>query len=444
MDEETPAKNSVRAASLEVERGLSRTTPIELSIVMPCLDEAETLGICIDKAKSFLWRTGIAGEVVIADNGSTDGSQAIARAHEARVVDVDRRGYGAALLAGIRASRGRFVIMGDGDNSYDFANLDLFVDRLRAGYDVVMGNRFRGGIAASAMPALHRYLGNPVLSFVGRLFFRSPIGDFHCGLRGFSREAVLALELDAPGMEFASEMVVRATLAGLKITEVPTTLHEDGRSRPPHLRSWRDGWRHLKLLLEYAPHWLFLYPGAVLAGAGALIVAILAPGPVALGSVRLDSATLLMAVAALLAGAQLVFFYAVAKTAAVAAGRLPVSSRHARLSKYLSVDMLCLVGGGLFAVGFLTAAAQAVRWMVAGFGDLDPDVNIRLATIATLGMALGVETVTAGFLLGLVRQTKAAAETRKPESRAPEAVLPASEEIESEEAGALSRTDEAA
>jgi hypothetical protein len=409
-----PMQNPVHAALADVEKGLAEARAIELSIVMPCLDEAETLGICIEKAQSFLWRTGIAGEVVVADNGSTDGSQAIARARGARVVDVTSRGYGAALIAGIRAARGRFVIMGDSDNSYDFANLDLFVEKLRAGCDVVMGNRFLGGIAASAMPKLHRYLGNPVLSFIGRLFFRSPIGDFHCGLRGFSRDAILALDLDAPGMEFASEMVVKATLAELKIAEVPTTLSQDGRSRPPHLRSWHDGWRHLKLLLEFAPHWLFLYPGGALASMGALIAASLIAGPLDLGPITLDAATLLMAVAAILVGTQLVLFYAVAKTAAVAAGRLPATPRFREFERLLTVDRLCLVGGGLFGVGFLIAAFSALHWMVTGFGDLDPDTNVRLAALATLGMALGVESITAGFLIGLVRQKKRPAETGEP------------------------------
>jgi hypothetical protein len=403
MNEEQAEPNAVHAALLEVEKGLAGREPIELSIVMPCLDEAETIGVCIEKARSFLWRTGIAGEVVIADNGSTDGSQEIARRSGARVVAVKDRGYGAALIAGIKASRGRFVIMGDSDDSYDFANLDPFVEKLRAGYDMVMGNRFRGGIAHSAMPPLHRYLGNPVLSFVGRLFFRSPIGDFHCGLRGFSREAVLGLNLDAPGMEFASEMVVKATLAGLKITEVPTTLRQDGRSRPPHLRSWRDGWRHLKLLLEFAPDWLFLYPGGSLASMGLLIAAALARGPVTLGDMTLDAATLLMAVAAILVGTQLVLFYLVAKTAAVAAGRLPATPRFQELSRQMSVDRFCLIGGGLFVLGFLVAAGAALHWMGTGFGDLDAGVNIRLAALATLGMALGVQSVTAGFLIGLVR-----------------------------------------
>lgn len=410
----TPERNPVHAALIDVERSLGATEPIELTILMPCLNEAETLGICIDKARAFLWRTGISGEVVIADNGSDDGSQAIARSHGARVVAVASRGYGAALIAGIGSARGRFIVMGDSDNSYDFANLDAFVDRLRAGYDVVMGNRFRGGIAESAMPALHRYLGNPILSFVGRLFFRSAIGDFHCGLRGFSREAVVKLGLDSPGMEFASEMVVKATLAGLKITEVPTTLSPDGRSRAPHLRSWPDGWRHLKLLLEFAPHWLFLYPGAVLAGLGALITVALIPGPIEMGGLTLDAATLLFAVAAILVGTQLVLFYAVARIVAVAEDLLPASPRFERLNALLTVDRFCLAGGGLFAAGFLIGAVAALRWMMAGFGDLDAGVNVRLAALSTLGMALGVQSVTAGFLLGLVRARRRTVEAEVP------------------------------
>jgi len=433
MQGDSPGLNPVHAALADVAKGLAEARAVELSIVMPCLNEAETLGICIEKAQAFLQRAGIAGEVVVADNGSGDGSQAIARAGGARVVDVEARGYGAALIAGIRASRGRFVIMGDSDNSYDFANLDLFVEKLRDGYDVVMGNRFRGGIAPLAMPKLHRYLGNPVLSFVGRLFFRSPIGDFHCGLRGFSRDAVLALDLDAPGMEFASEMIVKASLAELKITEVPTTLQQDGRSRPPHLRSWRDGWRHLKLLLEFAPHWLFLYPGGALASMGALIAMALIAGPLKLGPVKLDAATLLMAVAAILVGTQLVLFYAMAKTAAVAAGRLPATARFREFEKLLTVDRLCLIGGAVFGVGFLIAAYSALHWMVTGFGDLNPETNVRLAALATLGMALGVESVTAGFLIGLVRQVKKPAVTAKPDVEAP-----------AEKESLASRKDEAA
>ncbi|HEX8868831.1 MAG TPA: glycosyltransferase family 2 protein, partial [Lentzea sp.] len=229
----------------------------ELTILMPCLNEAETLETCIRKAQGYLERSGVVGEVLIADNGSTDGSQKIATDLGARVVDIPAKGYGNALLGGIRAARGKFVIMGDADDSYDFSNLDDYVTRLRAGADLVMGNRFKGGIEPGAMPPLHKYLGNPVLSAVGVLFFKAPVRDFHCGLRGFQRDVMLKVGLHTSGMEFASEVVVKSCLAGLRIEEVPTTLKKDGRSRPPHLRSWRDGWRHLRFLLIYSPRWLF-------------------------------------------------------------------------------------------------------------------------------------------------------------------------------------------
>src|ERR1051325_447175 len=235
---------------------------LEVSVVMPCLNEAETLQVCIEKAQASLRELGVAGEVIVADNGSTDGSQEIAERLGARVIPVAAKGYGNALMGGILAARGTYVIMGDADDSYDFANLRPFLDKLRQGCDLVMGNRFQGGIKPGAMPPLHKYLGNPILTGIGRLLFHSPCGDFHCGLRGFDKEAVGGMELRTTGMEFASEMVVKATLHGMRITEVPTTLSPDGRSRPPHLRSWRDGWRHLRFLLLYSPRWLFLYPGA--------------------------------------------------------------------------------------------------------------------------------------------------------------------------------------
>jgi len=244
------------------------TRDCELLIVMPCLNEARTIAACIDKAHGFLERAGVVGEVVIADNGSTDASRDIAVTHGARVCQVKEMGYGAALRGGIGAARGRYVIMGDCDDSYDFSCLDDFVLKLREGYDLVMGNRFRGGIAPGAMPGLHRYLGNPVLSGLGRLFFSNDVGDFHCGLRGFSKGAIEALNLRTTGMEFATEMVVKAALRGLRVTEVPTTLAPDGRTRRPHLRTWRDGWRHLRFLLLYSPDWLFLYPGLALFGLG--------------------------------------------------------------------------------------------------------------------------------------------------------------------------------
>ena len=257
---------SVRAAAGSSTPALTArlAQPLELTILMPCLNEARTLPACIAKARRFLDTAGVRGEVLVADNGSTDGSQALAMSLGARVVDVPERGYGAALIAGIDAARGRFVVMGDSDDSYDFEHLQPFVDALRGGAQLVMGNRFAGGIRPGAMPPLHRYLGNPVLSFIGRAFFKVRVRDFHCGLRGFERDALLALGLHCKGMEFASEMVVKAALGGLRIAEVPTTLSPDGRDRAPHLRSWRDGWRHLRFLLLFTPRWLFLYPGVVL------------------------------------------------------------------------------------------------------------------------------------------------------------------------------------
>ena len=278
---------------------------IELSIVMPCLNEAETLAVCVRAARRFLETHGLSGEVIVADNGSTDGSQQIANALGARIVHVPARGYGAALIGGIAAARGRFVAMGDADDSYDFEGLMPFVETLRGGADLVMGNRFRGGIAAGAMPPLHRWLGNPVLSALGRTFFRVPIGDFHCGLRAFRRERVLDLGLASPGMEFASEMVVKAALDGLAIAEVPTTLRPDGRSRPPHLRTWRDGWRHLRFLLTWAPKWLLLYPGLALIAAGLFGLAALLPGDLKLGGIELGVHTMIFASMAVLMGAQL-------------------------------------------------------------------------------------------------------------------------------------------
>jgi glycosyltransferase involved in cell wall biosynthesis len=376
----------------------------ELTILMPCLNEAETIETCIRKAKGYLERSGINGEVVIADNGSTDGSQAMAEALGARVVHVPVKGYGAALGAGIAAARGRFVIMGDSDDSYDFSKLDAFVAELRDGADLVMGNRFRGGIAPSAMPPLHRYLGNPVLSTIGRVFFRAPVGDFHCGLRGFSRKAILGLKLNTPGMEFASEMVIKATIMGLRITEVPTTLSPDGRSRPPHLRSWRDGWLHLKLLLTFAPNWLFYYPGMALLAVGTMVFLALLAGPIAIGGVTFDIASLILASALMLIGFQLVCFYALARLHTVQAGLLPASRRFKRIAAEISVDRACQLGGVLLLAGIAAAVGSVVVWGQAEWGDLNPSAIARPAAFAVVTAALGVQAIMSGFLWGLIGQ----------------------------------------
>lgn len=293
----------------------------ELTILMPCLNEAETLAVCIRKARAFLAASGVDGEVMIADNGSTDGSQDIARREGAAVVNVPARGYGAALLGGITASRALYVIMGDADDSYDFTDLMPFVEKLREGADVVMGNRFKGGIANNAMPFLHRYLGNPVLSFLGRTFFHISVGDFHCGLRGFHRERVLALGLITPGMEFASEMVVKSALAGYRVDEVPTTLRPDGRSRPPHLRTWHDGWRHLRFLLIFSPRYLYLIPGITLLVIGIAGVAALYSGPRQItGHVTLDIHSYIAFVMMIVLGTQVLLFGAIARALASSFG----------------------------------------------------------------------------------------------------------------------------
>ena len=380
------------------------TAPLELSIVMPCLDEAETLAVCIDKAMSFLAANGVFGEVVIADNGSTDGSQAIAIAHGARVVEVAARGYGAALTAGIAAARGRFVAMGDADDSYDFLGLMPFVEALRGGTHLVMGNRFKGGIAPGAMPPLHRYLGNPVLSFSGRLFYRAPIGDFHCGLRAFDRASIMRLGLRTTGMEFASEMVVKAQLSGLRIAEVPTTLSKDGRSRAPHLRSWRDGWRHLKFLLTFAPKWLFFYPGLVMALAGIVGLGMLLPGSLSVGGVRLGVHTLLFSAAGVIIGAQLMSFAVVARLFGVREQLWPASPRTDLARRWFSIDRGCIAGGFMLSSGLGLAFAAVHGWAGTGFGDMDAEGLMRLAIPSVLLCALGVQALVTGFFTALLTE----------------------------------------
>ncbi|MEZ6014517.1 MAG: glycosyltransferase family 2 protein [Planctomycetota bacterium] len=377
-------------------------TDCELSIVMPCLNEAETLAVCIQKARGYLERAGVDGEVVIADNGSTDGSQELSVANGARVVHAPRRGYGAALQAGIAGARGRYVIMGDADDSYDFSRLDAFVERLRAGDELVMGNRFRGGIAPGAMPPLHRYLGNPVLTTIGRVLFSSPCRDFHCGLRGFSREAILGLQLRTTGMEFASEMVVKATLRGLRVSEVPTTLSPDGRSRPPHLRSWRDGWRHLRFLLMLSPRWLFLAPGTLLILLGVTLMALVLPGPFEVRGVRLDVHTLVAAGAMLVLGTQTITFGILAKQFGVNAGILPESRGASRLRQVFALERAVVVGCIVFLVGFGVMLRTITSWSAAGLGDLDYQVTMRWVVPSVTAMTLGMQLVLSAFMSGVL------------------------------------------
>jgi hypothetical protein len=375
---------------------------IEVSILMPCLDEAETIARCIGKARAAATMGRFTSEILVADNGSTDGSQQIARDLGARVVDVATRGYGAALMGGIAAARGRYVIMADADDSYDLSRIAPFVEALRAGNDLVMGNRFLGGIDPGAMPPLHRYLGNPVLTKIGRIFFRSPCGDFHCGLRGFRREAFLALDLRSTGMEFATEMVVKATMQGLRIAEVPTTLQAAGRSRPPHLRSWRDGWRHLRFLLMYSPRYLFLLPGFLLVTVGTFLGVLLLPGPRRIGSVSLDVNTLLFASAAVVVGVQLMLFWLFARVFSTTEGLLPADDTLERLFKHITLESGLIVSGVALLAGLVLALASVGEWQAVAFGHLDPEHTLRRVIPAVLLLILGVQGIFSSFFLSIL------------------------------------------
>ncbi len=369
---------------------------------MPCLNEAETVATCVGKARAFLERTGIAGEVLVADNGSTDGSPQFARAAGARIVHIAHRGYGCALLGGIRAAHGKFVIMADADDSYDFSQLDSFVDRLRAGNSLVIGHRFRGGIRPGAMPALHRYLGNPLLSFAGRLFFSSRVGDFHCGLRGVDRAAVIKLGLSSPGMEFASEMIVKATLARWRIAEVPTTLSPAGRSRAPHLRTWRDGWRHLRFLLMMTPRWLMLYPGAALIAMGTAAEVAILRGTIVIDGVGFDIHSMLYAASATVLGLQLVLFSLLARTVGVLKSVLPMSPALARFLRVFTLERGILLGLSLGTVGLALAVYSVVSWAHTRLGALDPTEMMRVAIPSVTLMLAGAEIFFASFLLGFI------------------------------------------
>lgn len=377
-------------------------TPL-VSVVMPCLNEAETVARCVAEARAALEGSGLDGEVVVADNGSTDGSQALAAAAGARVVAVPERGYGAALAGGVAAARGTYVVMGDADFSYDFGAVPDFVETLEAGADLVMGSRFKGRIEDGAMPPLHRWLGNPVLSGLGRLFFRTDVSDFHCGLRGFRRAALDKLDLRTTGMEYASEMVVKAALFGLTIREVPVTLRRDGRSRSPHLNTWRDGWRHLRFLLLYSPRWLFLLPGLILVLLGGALIVWLLPGPrVALGATW-DVQSILGGAAMVLVGAQAVFFGVCAKIFGITEGLLP---RDAVLERLFDRWVTLETGLAASALALLAGAGLVVRvlleWRTAGFHGLDYGATMRWMIPGVLFLVLGAEGVFGSFLLSLL------------------------------------------
>jgi glycosyltransferase involved in cell wall biosynthesis len=375
---------------------------IELTILMPCLNEAETLSDCIRRAQGFLVHSHICGEILIADNGSTDDSREIAEKEGARIVEVAQRGYGAALLGGIQVARGQYVIIGDADGSYDFSTLAPFIECLRSGADVVMGNRFKGGIAPQAMPLLHRYIGNPILSWIGRLFFSINIGDFHCGLRGLRRNRIDMLRLRTSGMEFASEMVVRAALAGYRIDEVPTTLSKDGRSRAPHLRTWRDGWRHLSFLLMYSPKWLFLYPGLFLLLFSLFTAFTLLPGPVRIGNVAFDIHTFTVACIAILVGVQAITFAAVAHRFAAAHELIPRSRRFSGVLDVLNLDAVLLAAGTLALSGFGGLVWCTLQWASTRFGPLEYPSLLRILIVSLTTFAIGVQLALTGFLSAII------------------------------------------
>jgi glycosyltransferase involved in cell wall biosynthesis len=389
---------------------------VELTILMPCLNEANTVAACVGAAKQYLAQAAIDGEVLVADNGSTDGSVAIAAAAGARVVHVPQCGYGAALMAGIEAARGNYVIMGDADCSYDFSRLDAFVDRLRSGADLVMGNRFKGGIEHGAMPPLHRYLGNPVLSFVGRLFFRIGIGDFHCGLRGFSKQAIQRLGLVTPGMEFASEMIAKAAMARLRVDEVPTTLSPDRRGRPPHLRTWRDGWRHLRFLLLFCPRWLFLYPGVALLALGFAGFVVLQGGTAVFAEVALDIHSLLYMAGMTIIGAQMIQLAVLTKWIGVLAGIVPKPHWLRRIEHFASLEAGLLASALLLFAGLAWSVWLLSVWRATAFGALDPRVVMRSAIPAVTLMVLGMQAGAGALFAGALQSAWMGAPERRPQS----------------------------
>jgi glycosyltransferase involved in cell wall biosynthesis len=395
LDSKSLHLQSMPQSSLTPAAHLPLPITLELSIVIPCLNEAETIALCVNKAQRYLLTYQIQGEVVVADNGSTDGSQAIAQANGAKVIQIKEPGYGSALRGGFAAAQGEYIIMGDGDDSYDFTNLTPFLQRLRSGSDLVMGNRFLGGIKPGAMPILHRYLGNPVLSWIGRLFFRSPCGDFHCGLRGFRKSAIESLDLQTSGMEFASEMIVKAALYRLSIAEVPTTLSPDGRSRAPHLRTWRDGWRHLRFLLLYSPRWLFFYPGLLLMLAGFVSTLILLTGP------RVHS--LLYSAIAIIIGFQIVSFGVFTKAFAISEGLLPEDKRFKTIAKYANLEAGLIFGCVLLLLGVGGSIYSFRIWEATLFGALNPAMSMRVVIPSVTSLALGVQVIFSSFFLSVLK-----------------------------------------
>ena len=393
------------SASVERQPGQSgmpdeQSTPPYVTAVMPCLNEENTLSLCIRKAKECFARMGVVGEVVIADNGSTDRSVEIAEAHGARVVHVLIRGYGAALAAGIKAARGKIVIMGDSDDSYDWSALEGFISAIEAGNDLVMGNRFRGGIEPGAMPSLHRYLGNPVLSFISRIAFRIPIGDFHCGMRAFTPEAFKKMGLKSTGMEFATEMVASAAQRGLKVSEIPIKLYPDKRGRPPHLRSFRDGWRHLRFIVSHSPDYFYLWPGSAMLSAGLLLLFSLTLGPAIIGGHYFGVHFIVLGAMLSLIGANVISMGVLGK---IVLGVSPAnaSPMMRRLLSYPHLLEVILVVGSLVALsGLLVDGMILARWLSSDAGPMEDTVHLAIS--ASTLMVLGCESIFSAFLLFLV------------------------------------------
>jgi glycosyltransferase involved in cell wall biosynthesis len=392
-------KEEISPDSLTSEKLLNNLIDIELTVVMPCLNEEATVQLCIWKARTFMYENNISGEVIIADNGSTDNSIELAVKAGARVINISEKGYGAALTGGINAARGKYIIMADSDDSYDFLCLLPFIEKLRAGYDFVFGNRFKEKIASNAMPFLHKYLGNPVLTFIGKWFFKSELGDFHCGLRGFSKDAFHSLELQTTGMEFASEMIVKATLNRSKITEVPVKLHPDGRSGKSHLNTWNDGWRHLRFLLLYSPRWLFLYPGLMLMLFGFSVTAWSLPNP----KQTIDIHTIIFAVGALLIGFQAVFFAVFTKTFAVHEKLLLRSSRIEKLLDKISLELSIKIGSLLVLFGLAGALYLVYIWKEGTFFDWGITVTMRIAIFAFTFMVFGFQIIFSSFFYSYLK-----------------------------------------
>jgi glycosyltransferase involved in cell wall biosynthesis len=399
------ANQPMSVASTAFAPSVERKTQVEVSIVMPCLNEAETLGGCLEKAKAGLRLSGFVGEIIVADNGSTDGSIQIAANAGVRVVDVKNKGYGNALIGGISAAQGRYIVMGDSDNSHDYSHVPRFIDKLEQGSDMVVGNRIKGEIEPGAMSPLHRYLGTPVLSGIGRLFYRSHIGDFNCGLRAFTREAWESMDLRSPGMEFASEMIVRASLVGLRIAEVPTSMAKDGRNRPPHLRTWRDGWRHLRLLLLYCPRWLFLYPGAALFMLGMLTLLASLAGPRQVGEYRFDTQALVYGAFAMMIGFQAIFFAAFSKILGVTQGVLPQDKRLNGMLQFITLET-GLVAGFLSTFAGIAYLAIPLVWFHVTDAVRSEGQLLRIVIPGVVAVTLGIQTIFCSFLLSMLGLTK--------------------------------------